>query len=206
MARKPLRALTFSNVCSFLALVVALGTGGSYAAARIDSHDIKNNSIRSIDIKDGQVTVADLGGNAIDGSKVSDGSIANPDLAGNAVDGAKVSDGSIANPDLAGNAVNGAKVADNSIGLADLVGVDQSGAISLSGIPNGRCNQVTFSIAGAVVGQTAVVSTGAALQNGIVLYAQRVSAADHVEVDACNFSGGAMTTISDFPVRVVTFG
>jgi hypothetical protein len=186
MAHHLQRALTFSNVCSFLALLVALGTGGAYAVGTVDSHDILNKTIRSVDIKNGQVKSADLGPDAVDGSKVVDGAVANADLAGGAVTGAKVSD--------------------NSIGVADLVGVEAPGTVSLSGITNGRCNQVTFGVLGAQVGQAAVVTAEAPLQNGIVLYAQSVAAPDQVNVDACNFSGTTMTAISGFPVRVFTFG
>ena len=84
-------------------------------------------------------------------------------------------------------------------------GVSVNGAISLTGIPNGRCSQVTFSVAGAEVGDSVIVSTGAAIQNGMLLYPNRVSSAGHVEVNACNFTGGAMTPISNFPVKVMTF-
>ena len=56
-----------------------------------------------------------------------------------------------------------------------------------------------------MVGDVPIVTTRAAIQNGILLYAQRVASAGHVEVDACNFSGTTMTAISNFPVRVVTF-
>jgi hypothetical protein len=84
-------------------------------------------------------------------------------------------------------------------------GVNVTGHISLSGIPNGRCSQVTFLITGANPGDTALVATGAAIQNGILLYAQRVATIGHVEVNACNFSGTTMTAISNFPVRVMTF-
>jgi hypothetical protein len=180
------RALTFANVCSALALVVALGTGGAYAVGTVSSHDIKNKSIRSVDIKDGQVKTADLHAGAVDGSKVGDGSIANLDLAN--------------------DAVNSAKVADNSLGLTDLVGIEKAGTVSLSGIANGRCTQVTVGLDGAELGQAALIMTDDVIQNGIVLYAQRVKSAGLLEVDACNFSGGAMTSISDLPVRVFTFG
>ena len=44
----------------------------------------------------------------------------------------------------------------------------------------------------------------AAIQNGIVLYPNRVASAGHIEVNACNFSGAAMTAINDFPVRIIT--
>ena len=196
MARTPLRALTFSNVCSFLALVVALGTGGAYAANTVDSHDIKNKTIRSVDIKDGQVRAADLGPGSVTGAALAPG----------AVDTTKIRDGQVTTADLAGNAVTGAQVVDGSIGVADLVGTEVVGHVSLNGIANGRCTQVTFSIAGAEVGQAAFVMTDAAIQNGIVLYAQRVSSSGHLEVDACNFSGTAMTAISDLPVRIFTLG
>jgi hypothetical protein len=33
-----------------------------------------------------------------------------------------------------------------------------------------------------------------------------VEAAGQVEADICNFTGGAMTPITDLPVRVITFG
>jgi hypothetical protein len=196
MLRRLVRGLTFANVCSAVALLVALGTGGAYAAGTIDSHDIKNKSIRSVDIKNGQVKNADLG----------PGSVTATDLHADAVNGSKILDGTVANAELATDAVTGAKVADNSIGVADIIGVEQSGTVSISGISNGRCSQVSFAISGAAVGQAAQVSTGAAIQEGIVLYAQRVSAPNVVEVDVCNFSGGAMTAISGFPVRVFTFG
>jgi hypothetical protein len=78
-----------------------------------------------------------------------------------------------------------------------------NGAVSLSGIANGRCTQVTFNVGAAQVGDTAIVSTRAAIQNGIVMYANRVASAGHVEVNACNFSGTSMTAISGFPVRVI---
>jgi hypothetical protein len=61
-------------------------------------------------------------------------------------------------------------------------------------------------VSGALPGQVAVVSTKAAIQNGIVLYAQRVASAGHVEAVICNFTGTAMTAIDDLPVRVITFG
>ena len=42
--------LTFANVCSFLALLIALGTGSAYAA----------NTVFSTDIVDGEVKTADI--------------------------------------------------------------------------------------------------------------------------------------------------
>ena len=44
--------LSYSNVAATIALVVALGTGGAYAAGEIGSGDIDNDSIRSKDLRD----------------------------------------------------------------------------------------------------------------------------------------------------------
>jgi hypothetical protein len=63
---------------------------------------------------------------------------------------------------------------------------------------------VDVGVSGAQPGDVVFVATGAAIQNGIVISGARVKSANTVEANACNFSGGAMTAISDFPVRVVT--
>jgi len=110
---------------------------------------------------------------------------------------------SVGSSEIAGNAVGASEVASESLTLADIAGAASNGAISLSGIPNERCNQVTFSVGAAQVGDSPIVTTRAAIQNGIVLYPNRVASAGHVEVNACNFSGTAMTPISSFPIRII---
>jgi hypothetical protein len=96
-------------------------------------------------------------------------------------------------------------VSNDSLTAADLSGAEVSGPVSLSGIANGRCTQVTFNVGGAQPGELPLVATEAEIQNGILIYGQRVASAGHVEVNACNFSGGAMTPITDLPVHVITF-
>ena len=199
------RGLTFSNVCSFLALVIALSAGTAYAA----------NTVRSSDIVDGQVKNADLGADAVSTGKIHDGAVTRHDIRANAVRGTKILDGSVGNPDLAAASVRSAQIAASAVGasevanesltLSDIAGAATNGAVSLSGIPDGRCTQVIFNVSSAAVGDTAIVSTRAAIQNGIVMYANRVVSAGQVEVNACNFSGTAMTALSNFPVRIITF-
>ena len=126
----------------------------------------------------------------------------NGQVAQNTISGHHPPSGKHANV-IAGS-VTGADVQDESLTLSDIAGAASNGSISLSNIPNGRCNQVTFNFSGAQVGDSVIVTTGAAIQNGILLYANRVASAGHVEVNACNFSGTDMTAISGFPVRVVT--
>jgi hypothetical protein len=244
MARQFRRRLTFANVCSLIALVVALGTGSAYAANTIGSEDIIDESIQSVDIKNGQVKNADLAGSAVTSPKIASAAVANSNIAPGAVDSNSVLDESLTSSDLATDSVGATEIADNSIDtgeivdnslfsadlapnsvgaseiaanavgtskvanesltLSDLAGAASNGAISLSGIPNGRCSQVTFNVSGAQVGDSPIVTTRAALQNGIVLYPNRVATTGHVEVNACNFTGTSMTPISGFPVRIIT--
>jgi len=244
MARQLRRRLTFANVCSFIALVVALGTGGAYAANTIGSDDIIDGSIQSIDVGNGQVQTPDLGIGAVTSQKIANGAVVNGKIDTGAIDSNGVLDESLTSSDLgtdsvgatevadssidtgeivdnslfaadlapnsvgsseiAANAVGSSEVADNSLTLSDIAGAATNGAISLSGIPNGRCTQVTFNVSGAQVGDSPIVTTRDAIQNGIVLYPNRVASAGHVEVNACNFSGTSMTPISGFPVRIIT--
>src|SRR3954447_203869 len=184
MSARIRRGLTFSNVCSFLALVIALGAGTAYAA----------NTVRSSDIVDGQVTNADIGANAVSTGKINDGAVTSNDIRTDSVRSAEI----------AAAAVGASEVANDSLTLSDIAGAATNGSVSLSGIPNGRCNQVTLSIGNAQVGDSPIVTTRAAIQNGIVLYPNRVASAGRVEVNACNFSGTSMTPISGFPVRIIT--
>jgi hypothetical protein len=120
------------------------------------------------------------------------------------VTSAKIANAAVANSDIAPGAINSNSVLDESLNSSDLAGAATNGAVSLSGIPNGRCTQVTFSVGGAQVGDSPIVTTGAAIQNGIVLYPNRVASTGHVEVNACNFTGTSMTPISGLPVRIIT--
>ena len=69
------RRLTFANVTSVLALVVALG-GSSYAAVKLG-----RNSVRSANIAPGQVKGSDLANNAVTTKKVKNGSLRASDFA-----------------------------------------------------------------------------------------------------------------------------
>jgi hypothetical protein len=240
------RGLTFANVCSFLALMIALGTGTAYAANTVFSEDIVNGEVKTVDIHSQAVTTEKIAAEAVGGGKVLDGSLSAVDLATDAVGSDEIANESILANDIATNAVNATEVADNAIDggevvndslfsqdlgpgsvgaseiassavgtsevasnsltVADIAGASISGHVSLSGIPNGRCNTVIFSVSGAKVGEVPVVTIGAAIQEGIIMYGMRVASAGHVEVAACNFSGGAMDPISDFPVHVITIG
>ncbi len=69
--------LTYANVVATIALFFAIGTGGVFAASKL-----KNNSVTSPKIKDGQVANVDLGSDAVTGPKVGDNSLTGADVAG----------------------------------------------------------------------------------------------------------------------------
>jgi hypothetical protein len=79
--------LTFANVCAFLALVIALGTGTAYAANTVFSRDIVNGEVKTVDIAGSAVTKAKIGAGAVNGAKVLDGSLTTADLAGASIEG-----------------------------------------------------------------------------------------------------------------------
>jgi hypothetical protein len=114
-----LRPRSAYDVIALLALCVAVGTGGAYAA----------NTVRSEDIVDGEVMNADIGANAMTSSKLANGSVQNADLGPDAVTTSKIKAGNVGGTDLAANAVTSAKVLDD-----DLTGADIAEA-SLGSVP-----------------------------------------------------------------------
>ena len=121
---------TFANVCSFLALMIAIGTGGAYAANTVFSTDIvdgevkaadlDNNSVRSTKIGTGQVLNQDLGADAVDGSKVADGSLGSADLGFDSVGASEIQTDGVTASEIADNTIDGGELINQSIGSADL--------------------------------------------------------------------------------------
>jgi hypothetical protein len=221
--------LTFANVCSFLALFVALSTGAAYAANTVFSTDIVNGEVKTDDLSDatppgelgpqgitgekietGAITAAKIASGAVDGSKIADGGVTGADVAGDAITGAKVADGAISNADVAGDAVDGSKVANDSLTLADLRGADVSGAeinVKKGGAPTGGCKDFDVPAPGASPGETVMITPQAGLPAATILSGVRVVAADQVTIKVCYLKKhGKMPAITGLPVRIVTFG
>ena len=198
--------LTFANVCSFLALLIALGTGSAYAA----------NTVFSTDIVDGEVKTADLANNSVRSNKIGAGQVANADLGDGAVTSTKLGDGSVTNfklgsgvvthSKLGASSIDGSNVAAESLSLSDIVGANKSGAISFSQGAN-TCGNLNLSRLRCSGGPGRPVQLhgidGHSRHGGI--RGVRVTAANTVVVRACNV-GASAVSVSDLGIRVVTFG
>lgn len=69
------RHLSYANVTATAALFVALG-GGAYAVNEVNSRDIANDSIKSVDLKDRRaVRGGDVKRNALTGKQISEGAL-----------------------------------------------------------------------------------------------------------------------------------
>ena len=116
-----LRPRSAYDVIAVLALFVAVGTSGAYAA----------NTVFSTDIVDGEVKNADIGGNQVTTTKIKNGNVMPLDIAADAVTGPKVLDDSL----------NGDDVQESTLGLvpdADMLdGRDSKSFARLGGVVNG---------------------------------------------------------------------
>ena len=62
--------LTYANVMSTLALVIALGTGSAYAANTVFSEDIVNGEVKGVDIGTNAVTSGKVAKDALTGADI----------------------------------------------------------------------------------------------------------------------------------------
>jgi hypothetical protein len=203
MAHRLLGSTTFANVCSLLALTVALGTGTAYAANTVRSSDIVNGQVKTVDIKKnavtsptikkGAVTLSDIAPDAVDGTKVLADSLTSGDLAVDSVTGSE----------LAANSVTTSDITDRTVNMNDIFGVDLSGSIDVGAIADGRCTTITGSVAGAEPGDVAVLTIDGTLPGGMTISAQR-ALTDAVHIKVCNLSGATSAAITDLPVRIIT--
>jgi hypothetical protein len=89
-----------ANVVAYLALFIALGGTSAYAANTIGSDDVIDESLQSVDIKNGEVRASDIAAGAVNTSHIKDGAIKDTDLATDSVGSAKIKDGSVGPAEL----------------------------------------------------------------------------------------------------------
>jgi hypothetical protein len=123
--------LTFANVCSFLALLIAIGTGSAYAA----------NTIFSTDIVNGEVKTLDLATNAVTTGKIANGQVQTADIGANQVLGSHVLNDNLTGVDIAANSLKGADIDESTLDIGDAArAYARVLPSSCSGTPGGPCS------------------------------------------------------------------
>lgn len=91
--------ITPSFVVAVLALVLA-ASGTGYAAGKITSKQIKNETVQGKDVKNGTLTGADVADGGLSGADLADGTVSGADVGDGSLTGADLADGSVARGDL----------------------------------------------------------------------------------------------------------
>ena len=164
--------LTYANVMSTLAVVLALGGGVAYAANTVFSSDIVNGQVKAADIATGavqddeiaagavktgeiatnQVRAADIGPDQINGSKVADQGLSGVDIL----------DSSVSSADLATNSVLSEEVLDNTL-TADDLATNSVGFFELAGDAVASFSVINHSLRGRDVGEAEFVTFNASM-------------------------------------------
>lgn len=112
--RRHLRA----NLIAYLALFIALGGTGAFAAQHL-----KKNSIKSKQIKDGGVKTKDIADGAVNAEKVGAGVVSPLVINDGSITAAKLADGSIGSPKVADDSLTGADVDETTLSGVDAASV-----------------------------------------------------------------------------------
>jgi len=94
--------LTYANVMSTLAFVIAFGGGTAYATHLVvDSSDIVDGQVMTVDLADGAVTGPKVASSSLFGSDIADGSLFSGDIANSSLTGDDVAANSLRSGDIA---------------------------------------------------------------------------------------------------------
>lgn len=98
-----------------------IGTaGGAVGASLVTSAQIKNGTIRAVDIRNNTITGAKIKKNTVASSDIKNRTILAKDIKKGVLTGALVKDGSLRGADLAAETLTGEHIIDGSVGAADL--------------------------------------------------------------------------------------
>jgi hypothetical protein len=98
---RKLRRPSHSTIVAYLALFIALGAGGAYAADTIGSSDVIDESLLSRDIKNGQVRGGDIALDSIGSARVINGSLSGADIGPDSILGTNIDEATLKGVDAA---------------------------------------------------------------------------------------------------------
>lgn len=102
--------LSYANVTSTLALIIAIGTGGAYAATKLP-----DRSVGEFQLRPGAVTAEKIRKNAVTAPKIKAEAVKQGKIANGSITAAKMTQGSVANSSLQGSSVTNEKIAPEAV-------------------------------------------------------------------------------------------
>jgi hypothetical protein len=188
--RKLRSRLTFANVCSFLALLIALGTGGAYAADTIGSDDIINGQVKSADIGNSQVQSIDVRDDSIGTAELGPGAVTGGNLAANSVNGERVLNNSLTGTDVLDQTITGADIGTlRAADIAEFNAVDFPATIGNVSAPS--CVRLPISGIGFARTDHLLLTPSTADSNPALEYTIEYDTADgNATLRVCNYTDG----------------
>lgn len=103
-------SLTYANVVATLALVIAIGTGGAYAASKLP-----DRSVGEFQLRPGAVTAEKIRKNAVTAPKIKAEAVKQGKIAGGSITAAKMTQGSVSNSSLQDGSVTNSKLGPEAV-------------------------------------------------------------------------------------------
>ena len=129
-----------SNLIAYLALFVALGGTGAYAANTIGSEDVIDNSLRTEDIQTATLLRQDHKPEELTGTYILDGSLSFFDLAPGTIVNSRLADNAVTSGKVASNTLTGDDVNEGTLDTRVKVRANQSNASQASGAADTEVN------------------------------------------------------------------
>ncbi len=102
--------LSYANVTATLALAIAIGTGGAYAASKLP-----DRSVGEFQLRPGAVTAEKIRKNAVSAPKIKAEAIKQGKIANGSITAAKLTGGSVSNSSLQNSSVTNEKIAPEAV-------------------------------------------------------------------------------------------
>src|SRR3954447_9636643 len=136
MLKRARKHLSYANVMSTIAAVVAIGGASAYAATHlpaksVGSKAIKAGAVKTKKIHKSAVTTGKLRDNAVTSLKVAPNAIGTTQIADQAVTTTKIADNAVTTGKIADQAVTTGKIADNAVTNGKLAANSVSGLVQV---------------------------------------------------------------------------
>jgi hypothetical protein len=138
---RALRAhLTYANVVSTLALLLALGMGSAYAANQlapksVGAKQLRPGAVVADKIRKNAVTAPKLEAQAVKQGKIANGAVVTSKLAGAAVTGEKIAGGAVTPDKIPNDALTGEKIVESSLSQVPSANIANSAATATTANP-----------------------------------------------------------------------